>query len=85
MLVELCHRICNFAPIEAVKNLLYIYIFFHNNHSLCLQCQKAAERRQKMTVLWQNSSPMVITVLTQTIEDKKMILLERWTVNAING
>lgn len=49
------------------------------------RCQKAAERRQKMTVLWQNSSPMVITVLTQTIEDKKMILLERWTVNAING
>ena len=38
-----------------------------------------------MAGFWQNGSPMVITVLTQSLDDKKWILLERWTVKAIEG
>ena len=38
-----------------------------------------------MAGFWQNSSPMVITVLTQSPDDKRWILLEKWTVNAIEG
>lgn len=47
-------------------------------------CQKVLERKEKMNVLWQNSSPMVITVMTQTSTDS-LILLERWTVEAVDG
>ncbi|KAK2565380.1 Protein FAM214A [Acropora cervicornis] len=49
------------------------------------RCQKAVERREQMAGFWQNGSPMVITVLTQSLDDKKWILLERWTVKAIEG
>ena len=38
-----------------------------------------------MMELWQNSSPMVITVMTQIPDDKNWILLERWTIDAIDG
>lgn len=48
-------------------------------------CQKVLERKEKMNVLWQNSSPMVITVMTQTPTDDSLILLERWTVEAVDG
>ena len=52
---------------------------------ICLKCQIACERKEKMAVLWQNSSPMVITVKTQLPDDKNWILLERWTVEAVDG
>ena len=50
-----------------------------------LQCQKASERKDKMSVLWQNGSPMVITVLIQTPDDNNWILLEKWTIEAVEG
>jgi len=50
-----------------------------------MQCQKVLERKEKMNVLWQNSSPMVITVMTQAPTNDSLILLERWTVEAVDG
>ena len=50
-----------------------------------LQCQKVCERKEKMSMLWQNSSPMVITVMTQIPDEKSWILLERWMVEAVDG
>ena len=38
-----------------------------------------------MNVLWENSSPMVITVLIQEPAENNLILLERWTVEVVDG
>ena len=38
-----------------------------------------------MAVLWESCSPMLITVLMQSPDDSNWILLERWTIEAVNG
>lgn len=48
-------------------------------------CQKVFERKEKMNVLWENSFPMVITVLIQEPAENNLILLERWTVEVVDG
>ena len=78
--------------LSGVKHGLVCYsaLYLTQSHSIhffvcIMQCQKVFQRKEKMNVLWQNSSPMVITVLTQTPGDKSLILLERWTVEAVDG
>lgn len=48
-------------------------------------CQKVCERKVKMDALWENSLPMVISVLIQEPAQSSLILLERWTVGVMNG
>lgn len=48
------------------------------------QCQKVCERKEKMNALWENSFPLVISVLIEEPSQNSLILLERWTVEVVN-
>lgn len=47
-------------------------------------CQKVSERKEKMNDLWENSFPLVISVLIEEPSQNSLILLERWTVEVVN-